>query len=68
MATANNTRAAELLEVAKPYLLKIFENAPIYGTAWIVCIFHEGEITRVDVQASVQRKVAPHAARERSPI
>lgn len=57
MAAANNSKAAELLEVAKPYLLKLFENAPAYGTAGIVCVFHEGEITRIDVQASVQRKV-----------
>ncbi|SLM18282.1 hypothetical protein SPIRO4BDMA_40854 [uncultured spirochete] len=64
MAAANNTRAAELLEVAKPYLLKLFENAPAYGTEGIACVFHDGEITRIDVSASVQRKVAPHAARE----
>jgi hypothetical protein len=56
MATANNTRAAELFETAKPYLLELLENAPQFGTAGLNLIFHEGSITRVDFSASVQRK------------
>lgn len=63
MAAANSTRAAELLEVAKPYLLKLFENAPAFGSAGIVCVFHEGEISRIDISASVQRKVTARQGR-----
>jgi hypothetical protein len=56
MATANNTRAAELFADAAPYLMELLASAPIYGTCGIDLIFHEGKITRVDVRASVQRK------------
>ena len=63
MAAANNTRAAELLEVAKPYLMKLFENALAYGTAGIVCVFHEGEISRIDISESIQRKVTARQGR-----
>jgi len=63
MAAANPTRAAELFETAKPYLLELLQSAPIYGSAGITLVFHEGEITRVDVNASVQRKPATRASR-----
>jgi len=56
MAAANNTRAAELFEVAKPYLFDLLKNAPQFGSAGLVLVFHEGQITRVDVSASVQCK------------
>jgi hypothetical protein len=68
MAAANKTRAAELLEVAKPSLLKLFENAPLYGSVGIVCVLHEGEITRIDLSASVQRKMVPNALRVRGSL
>jgi len=57
MAGANSTvRADELLAQAIPYLKELFSNAPQFGTAGISMVFHAGEITRVDVSASVQRK------------
>ncbi len=56
MAAANSTRAAELFEVAAPYLKELLGNAPQFGSAGITLIFHQGEISRVDVSASVQRK------------
>ncbi|GAB6275590.1 MAG: hypothetical protein SAMD01599839_01300 [Rectinema sp.] len=56
MAAANNTRAAELFEVAKPYLLDLLKNAPQHGSAGITLVFYQGQITRVDVSASVQCK------------
>jgi len=57
MAAANLTdRAAALFEDAAPYLKELLQSAPQFGTAGISLIFHEGQITRVDVAASVQRK------------
>jgi hypothetical protein len=56
MAVANNTRAAELAAEALPYLEELLRSAPMYGSAGIDLIFHEGVITRVDVHASVQKK------------
>ena len=62
MDAADTTRrAAELFDIAKPYLLDLLKNAPPFGSAGISLIFHEGTITRVDVSASVQRK--PKAGR-----
>lgn len=64
MAAANNTRAAELLETASPYLLDLLKNAPIFGSAGIVLIFHDGQISRVDVSATVQRRLPRPTTRE----
>ena len=50
------TRADELFEQAAPYLKELLQSAPMFGTAGISLVFHAGEITRVDVNASVQRK------------
>ena len=55
-AAKSTDRAAELFETAKPYLLDLLKSAPAFGTAGITLIFHEGQVTRVDVSASVQRK------------
>lgn len=62
MAAANNTRAA-FYAVVTPYLDKIYENSPEFGTAGLTLVFHDGDITRVDISESVQRKIAPHAVR-----
>ena len=57
MAGADLTkRAADLFQQASPYLLELLQSAPSFGSIGLVLIFHAGEITRVDVQASVQRK------------
>lgn len=58
MAAANSTRAAELFDVAAPYLRELLQSAPQFGSAGLTLVFHEGQITRVDVAASVQRKPA----------
>ena len=57
MNAANTTdRGAELFAAAAPYLKELLQSAPVFGTAGITLVFHAGEITRVDVSASVQRK------------
>jgi|GEM_PF-6096581 len=56
MTAQNTDRAAVLFKDAEPYLKELLQNAPQFGTAGLTLIFHEGEITRVDVAASVQRK------------
>lgn len=57
MQAANvTTRADELFNAAAPYLKELLQSAPVFGSAGITLIFHAGEITRVDVAASVQRK------------
>jgi len=57
MSAADSSRAAELLTVALPYLKELLASAPPFGSCGIDFILHEGEITRIDVRASVQRKV-----------
>jgi len=56
MAAQNTVRADELLAQTIPYLKELLQSAPQFGTAGITLVFHEGEITRVDCSASVQRK------------
>jgi len=56
MAAADTTRAAALVSEAIPYLKDLFASAPRFGSAGVTFTFHEGEITRVDIAASVQRK------------
>jgi hypothetical protein len=56
MSAVDTTRTAALVSEALPYLRDLLANAPQFGSAGITLIFHEGEITRVDVAASVQRK------------
>jgi hypothetical protein len=57
MKSALNTDRAEiLLAQTIPYLRELLKSAPTFGSAGITLVFHEGEITRVDCSASVQRK------------
>ncbi len=63
MAAADNTRAAELAREALPYLEELLRSAPMFGSAGIDLIFHEGRISRVDVHASVQRRVSDRGGR-----
>lgn len=51
-------RAETLFEQAAPFLKGLLQNAPQFGTAGLTFIIHEGEITRVDVATSVQRKLS----------
>lgn len=52
------SRAEALFAEAAPYLKELLASAPKYGTAGIMLAFVNGEIVRVDVSASVQRKAA----------
>lgn len=56
MPAQNTDRAETLLAQAIPYLRDLLKSAPSFGSAGITLVFHEGEITRVDCSASVQRK------------
>ena len=55
-AAQNTVRADELFRSAAPYLKELLQSAPMFGSAGITLVFYAGEITRVDVAASVQRK------------
>mgnify|MGYP001425646527 CR=1 FL=1 len=54
----------ELLKLIQPYLQRIIENRPQYGSAGLTLIFCDGQLSRVDISESVQRKIVSHAARE----
>lgn len=54
MAATNYTKAAFDAVIA-PYLNIIYENAPSFGCAGITLIFHDGEITRIDITETVQK-------------
>lgn len=56
MAAQDTDRADVLAGQALPYLKELLRSAPAFGTAGITLVFYEGEITRVDVSASVQRR------------
>lgn len=55
---------AEILAIVNPYLQRIIENHPRYGSAGLTIIFTDGLVARVDVSETVQRKLAPRAYRE----
>ncbi|MEN6383366.1 MAG: hypothetical protein ABFC86_08960 [Rectinema sp.] len=59
MSAANIDRKAAFLKIITPYLTRIFENAPDFGSAGLTIVFHEGIITRIDISETVQRRVAP---------
>lgn len=60
MAAANTSKAA-FYAVVTHYLDKIYENSPQFGSAGLTLTFHDGEITRVDVSETVQRRIAPRS-------
>jgi hypothetical protein len=59
MTAANIDKKAAFFSIIAPYLEKIIENAPEFGSAGITLVFHDGQITRIDISESVQRRVAP---------
>jgi len=60
MKAADDKRAA-FYAVITPYLDNIYENAPDFGSAGITLIFHEGEIARIDISETVQRRAVPRS-------
>lgn len=53
----------EILALVKPYLQRIIQNHPQYGSAGLTIIFTDGSVTRVDISESVQRKIGPRVMR-----
>lgn len=64
MEAANETKRAAFYATITPYLDRIFENAPDFGSAGLSITFHEAQIVRIDLSETVQRRVAPRTARE----
>lgn len=62
MAAANSTKAA-FYAVITPYLDRIYESSPDFGSAGFTLTFHDGQITRIDITETVQRKIAPRDTR-----
>lgn len=56
MAAANDKRAAFYAAIT-PYLDNIYENSPQFGSAGLTLVFHEGEISRIDLSETVQKKI-----------
>lgn len=54
----------ELLKTIRPYLQRIIENRPPYGSAGLTLTFCDGQLSRVDISESLQRKITPRAAQE----
>jgi len=52
-------RARELLTSIEPELLRLLDNAPPFGMAGLDIHFHEGEITSIDLRATVRRRLPP---------
>lgn len=50
----------EILKTIRPYLQRIIENRPQYGSAGLSLVFCDGQLSRIDISESVQRKIAPH--------
>lgn len=53
-----------LLKTIRPYLQRIIENHPPYGSAGLTLTFCDGQLSRIDVSESLQRKITPRAAQE----
>lgn len=53
----------EMLEIVRPYLNRILANHPQYGTAGFIIVFTDGQISRIDISESVQRKITPRTVR-----
>jgi hypothetical protein len=50
-------RALELLAEITPDILRLLGNAPAFGSASIGMTFHDGEITSLDLGATVKRRL-----------
>ena len=56
-------KAAALLEDIRPELMRLLENAPLFGTAGLTLTLRDGKITSVDVAVSVKRRVNEDGSR-----
>ncbi len=63
MEATNETKRAAFYAIITPYLDRIYENAPEFGSVGLTLVFHESQITRIDISETVQRKIVPHAVR-----
>ena len=56
----NEPRAMKLLEIIKPDLLRILDNAPSYGSSGLDIIFHNNEIVRIALRAEYSKLKSPN--------
>ena len=59
-------KAQQYLNEIAPELLRLLESAPPFGSAGIELIFHDSEITSIDIRASVKRRLTSLPNRRRS--
>jgi hypothetical protein len=52
-------RAESLLAELKPELLRLFENAPAYGSCGFEIVLHQNQIIRTTVKSESTRKLTP---------
>jgi hypothetical protein len=58
MVAHGDPTAREILEKLKPELERAFSYIPRYGSIGIIAHFVRGQIARVEISASVARKLA----------
>lgn len=56
---ATTKKRAAFYAAITPYLDKICDNFPEFGSAGITLVFHNGEIARIELSETVQRKASP---------
>lgn len=54
---ASNEKRKTFYAAIMPYLDRICDNAPEFGSAGLTVVFHDGEISRIDLSETVQRKI-----------
>jgi hypothetical protein len=54
-------RAETLLAELTPELIRLFENAPSYGTCGFEVVLHQGQVIKIITKSEIARKLPPRA-------
>ena len=54
-------RAESLLAELKPELIRLLENAPLYGSCGFDVVLHQGAIIRTTMKSESTRKLLPRS-------
>ena len=52
-------RAESLLAELKPELIRLLENAPLYGSVGFEAVMHQGAVIRTTMKSESTRKLMP---------
>jgi len=53
-----STSTDDFIKSIRPELVRVFHDRPQFGTAGLMCSFHEGQLVRVELSVSVSQRIA----------